>query len=74
MHSNISGAIKVVSFRSSQGNLSLIEITRASPNQYYFPENFRRNLAHYEKENFFDSSLQHSFESENFRLPFSREK
>ena len=37
---------------------------------YYFPENFRCNLAHYEKEIFFDSSLHHIFESENFRFPF----
>ena len=42
--------------------------------QYYFPANFRCNSAHYEKENFFDSSLHHIFESENFRFPFSYEK
>ena len=42
--------------------------------QYYFPEKCRCNLAHYEKENFFDSSLHHIFESENFRFPFSYEK
>ena len=38
--------------------------------QYYFPENFRRNLTYYEGDNFSDSSFHHSFESENFRLPF----
>ena len=38
--------------------------------QYYLPENFRCNLAHYEKENFFDSSLHHIFESENFKFLF----
>ena len=42
--------------------------------QYYFPENFGRNLAHYEKENVFDSSLHHILESENFRFPFSYQK
>ena len=42
--------------------------------QYHFPENFRCNLAHYEKQFFFDSSLHHIFESENFRFPFSYKK
>ena len=42
--------------------------------QYYFSEKFRCNLAHYEKEKFFDSSLHHIFESENLRFPFSYEK
>ena len=39
--------------------------------QYYFPENFRCNFRFYESENFSDSSLHRSFESENFRFPFS---
>ena len=39
--------------------------------QYYFPENFRCNLRFYESENFSDSSLHRTFESENFRFPFS---
>ena len=38
--------------------------------QNYFPENFRRILAHYESENLFDSSLHRIFESENFSFPF----
>ena len=33
----LSGSVKFVSVRSSQGNLSLFEITRAS-DQYYFPK------------------------------------
>ena len=47
---------------------------RFQPKFLYFPENFRYNLAHYEKEKFFDSSLHHIFESESFRFPFSYEK
>ena len=39
--------------------------------QFYFPENFRCNLWFYESENFSDSHLNHIFESENFRFPFS---
>ena len=39
--------------------------------QYYFPENFRCNLAHNDGENCFDSSLHHLFKSENFRFTFS---
>ena len=35
---------------------------------YYFPENFRCNLTYYEIENVSDSSLNHIFESENFRF------
>ena len=31
-------------------------------------------LARYENENFFDSSLRHIFESENFRFSFLHEK
>ena len=42
--------------------------------QYYFPENFRSNLTYYESDNFTDSSLRRSFESENFRFPFFYEK
>ena len=34
---------------------------RFQPKFLYFPENFRNNLAHYEKEKFFDSSLHHIF-------------
>ena len=66
----LSGAIKFVSVRSSWGNLSLFEITRAF-NQYYYPENFRCNLRYHESENFADSSLHHIFESENFSFLFS---
>ena len=54
------------------GDLSLFEITRASVS--YFAENFRCNLAHYESEKCFNSSLQNFFESENFRFLFSFEK
>ena len=64
-----SGATKFLSVRSSQGNLSLFEITRAS---VFFSENFRRNLTFYESKNFSDSSLHHILESENFRFPFSK--
>ena len=48
----LSGAIKFVSVRSSQGNLSmsLSEITRAS---VLFSLKFRRNLAHQDKDIFF---------------------
>ena len=42
--------------------------------QYYFPENFRCNLALYESEIFFDSSLHHIFESNHFRFSFPYEK
>ena len=49
-----------------KGNLIL---TRDSY-QYYFPENFSCNLKYYESKNFSDSSLHHTFESENFRFPF----
>ena len=42
--------------------------------QYYFPENFRCNLALYESEVFFDSSLHHIFESNHFRFSFPYEK
>ena len=59
---------KIVSIRSSKGNLSLFETTRAS---YYFPENFRCNFRFYESENFSDSFLNRIFESENVRFPFS---
>ena len=55
------GAIKFVSVWSSKNNLSLFETTRAS---YYFPGNFRRNFKFYESENFSDSSLNRTFESE----------
>ena len=36
-----------------------------------FPENFRCNLSFYERENFSDSCLNHTFESEHFRFLFS---
>ena len=36
-----------------------------------FPENFRCNLSFYERENFSDSYLNHTFESEHFRFLFS---
>ena len=42
--------------------------------QYYFPENFRCNLALYESEIFFYSSLHHIFESNHFRFSFPYEK
>ena len=67
----LSGAKKFISVRSSSGNLSLFEIIRL---QYYFPENFSRNLKFYESNSFSDSSLQRIFESENFRFPFSTVK
>ena len=54
----LSGAIKFVSVRSSQGSLTLFEITRA----------------YYESETFSDFSLHCIFESENFRFPFLYEK
>ena len=38
--------------------------------QYYFPENFRCNLTYYESGDFYNSSLHHLFESENFRFSF----
>ena len=38
--------------------------------QYYFPENFRCNLAYYESKNFTYSFFRHIFKSKNFRLPF----
>ena len=50
--------VEFVSVRSSQGNLSLLEITRAS-------ELFSRN---------FYSSLHHIFDSKNFRYPFLNKK
>ena len=37
-----------------------------------FPENFRCNLSFYERENFSDSYLNHTFESEHFRFLFSK--
>ena len=46
--------------------LSRFEITRAF--QYYFPENLDAS------ENFSDSSLNHTFESEQFRFPLFYEK
>ena len=39
-----------------------------------FLKKFRCNLMYYESENFTDSSLQHIFESENFRFPLFYEK
>ena len=39
--------------------------------QNYFPEKFRYNLSFFESNNFCDSSLNHIFESKNFRFPFS---
>ena len=49
----------------------LLSIFEISGLQYYFPQNFRCNLSRYECENFSDSYLNHIFESENFRFPFS---
>ena len=45
-------------------------LTKLQGLQYYFAENSRCNLTYYESENFYDSSLHHIFESENFRFPF----
>ena len=42
--------------------------------QCYFPENFGCNLALYESEIFFDTSLHHIFESNHFRFSFPYEK
>ena len=67
----LSGTIKFVSVRSSQGNFSLFEITRTS---VFFPEHFRCNLMQYGSDNFSDSSFLHHFESENFWFPFFCEK
>ena len=52
----LSSTTKFVSFRSSQGNLSLFKITKASV-LYYFSENFRHNLMLYKTENFSDFSV-----------------
>ena len=41
---------------------------------HYFPENFSCNLTFFEIENSSDSSLRHTFESENFRFPFCMKK
>ena len=40
--------------------------------QYFFFENFKCILTFYESKNFFDSSLHHILESENFRFRFSK--
>ena len=63
----LSSAIKFVSVRSSQGNLSLFEITRAS---VLFSRKFQTQF--YESKNFSDSSLHRTFESENFGFLFLR--
>ena len=65
----LSGTIKCLSGRSSsQGNLSLFELTRAP--EYCFPENLRRSLKYYDRKTFSDSSIRHIFSSENFRFSF----
>ena len=65
----LSGTIKFLSGRSSsQGNLSLFELTRAP--EYCFPENLRRSLKYYDRKTFSDSSIRHIFSSENFRFSF----
>ena len=68
MHSS-ARPITFVSVRSSQGNLNLFEITRASDD---FRKNFRCNFSFNESENFSDSSLHDIFESENLGFFFLR--
>ena len=65
----LSGAIKFVSVRSSQGNLSmsLFEITRAS---VLFSLKFQTQLSALRKTHFFYSSGHHIFASENFGFLF----
>ena len=68
----LSRALKFVSVQSSQGNLSLFEITRAS---LLFSRKFQMQMnVLYESYNFFVSSLRHSFESETLRFPFFYKK
>ena len=62
----LSGAKKFIPVRSSQGNLSLFEITRASVS---FSRKFQ--LQFYEGDSFSDSSAHRIFDSENVRFPFS---
>ena len=62
------GATKFLSVRSSQGNLSLFEITRAS---VLFFRKFQVQFNALRKREFCDSSLHHILESENFRFSFS---
>ena len=62
----LSGAKKFIPVRSSQGNLSLFEITRAS---VLFSRKFQ--LQFYEGDSFSDSSAHRIFDSENVRFPFS---
>ena len=50
--------------------LEELESSKLQGLQYYFPENFRCDLTHYES----DSSLHHISESQNFSFPFSYEK
>ena len=69
----LSGAIKFVPVRSSQGNLSmsLSEITRAS---VIFSLKFQTQLCASRKIHFFLFLYHHIFASENFGFPFSYEK
>ena len=73
MRAKWTGAIKFVCVRSSQGNMSLFRITRASV-RYYFPETFRCYLTNDERMNFPNSSVHHIFQPENFCFPFFDEK
>ena len=67
----LSSAKKIISVWSSQSNLSLFEITRAS---VLFSRKFQLQLKFYGSENFAHSSLHRILESENFRFSFLYEK
>ena len=64
----LSGAITFLSVRSSQGNLNLFEITRAS---VLFSQEFQIQWNVLRSENCSYSSFHHIFESKKFRFPFS---
>ena len=64
----LSGGIKLDSVRSSWG---ICVFSKLQGLQNYFSQNFRCNLSFYECENFSDSSLNNSFESESFMFRFS---
>ena len=70
----LSGAIKFVSVRSSQGNLSLFEIQGLQ--DFLLPEilDAIQCIMIKKKKNIVDSSLHHIFEYENFRFRFPYDK